>query len=156
VTEIYKYCNKFKIKNYSNPFFWNASDSDTDKNLSNYNIDSLFKSRFLSGNMINFKPGFFIYFVKLISFSVSATFTSMNSLDANFDFEKARSRKVSRKISGKALELIKVLRYIATYKLTVRNPLNQPLGNRFLAVLRLVAPRYFSWKIRKSKAAEKN
>jgi hypothetical protein len=148
--------DNFKIKNYSNPFFWNGSDSVTDKNLSNYNIDSLFKSRFLSGNMINFKPGFLIYFVKFIRFSVSATFTSMNSLDANFDFEKPRSRKVSRKVSGKALQLIKVLGHIATYKLTVRNPLNQPLGNRFLAVLRLITPRYFSWKIRKSKVAEKN
>jgi hypothetical protein len=144
--------DNFKIKNYCYPFFWNGSDFETDRNLSNYLIDTSFESVFLTGNVKSINPGFFIYARKLTQFSNSIIFSSQNLMNFK-DYSVTANR---RSVSRVALLLIKAFYYVPTYKLTVRNPLNQPLGNRFLAVLRLATPHFFSWKFRKSMEAEKN
>jgi hypothetical protein len=130
----------FKLENFNKPFFWNGGNDCTDFNLSNYEIDHEFQQRFLTPRTNFFKPGFFVYLKKLNEVSNFATIST--------DKKKHHPNNSKNRINStsKMKFISKAIIYFFTFRLTMRNPLNQPLGGRILAIARLGTYYFFIWK----------
>ena len=140
----------FKIENFNKPFFWNGGKNSTDFNVSNYEIDIEFQQKFLARRTNFFKPGLFVYLKKLSEVSNFGKI-STNKMKYHADNSTNRINNTS-----KMKFISRVIIYFFTFRLTMRNPLNQPLGGRILAIARLGTYYFFIWKSARQKAVEKN
>lgn len=142
--------DEFKLENFSNPFFWNGSTDCTDFNLSNYAIDPEFQLKFLKPKPNIFKPGLLVYLKKLREVSNFVTI-SVDKVTNSTDKSLIRSNSLK-----KTKFIFKIIIYFFTFRLTIRNPLNQPLGGRNLAIARLATQYFFFWKSARLKVVKKN
>ena len=149
-----------KVQLYQKPWFWHSPDTATDRNLSNYEIPSVFWSRFINAAPGNLKSGSLLTYVRLyrllsnVPVRTSDPLTSSQGrfstwLKGVYRRWGSIARRVYSSVKANLTDGKNLLVYLILFRRRIENPLNQATGGRALALIRHGTGRRFvdkRWK----------
>lgn len=149
-----------KVRLYRMPWFWHPPDTKVDRDLSNYEIPPEYESRFMNAPPEDFKSGSLLTYVRLyrllsdVPVRTSHPLTTRwayfpNWVERQYKRWGSRAKFLYSTVDAKLRDGMRLLVSLITFRRRIDNPLNQAVGGRALAVVRLWTYTHFigrRWK----------